>query len=324
MVLVLSGKDLRETLSMKEAISAVEEGFRSSKSAVVPRRIPLNIPEHEGLFLYMPAYVSDLRALVVKEVSVHKNNPGRGLPTVRGTVLLNDPEDGSLLAIMDGAILTAIRTGATTGVATKYLARGDSAVLGIFGAGVQARTQLEAVAEVRHIKLTRVFDVHRFRAEKFSVEMSRELGIDVIPAGSPEEVLSGADIIVTATTSKTPVFSGELVEEGMHINGVGSHTPDARELDTSTIVKSRLIVDSREACLEEAGDVIIPIREGAISESHIKADLGEVVRGDKDGRKNDKEITVFKSVGLALEDAVVALRAYKIASEKGFGRPVEL
>ncbi|MCX8182709.1 MAG: ornithine cyclodeaminase family protein [Candidatus Methanomethyliaceae archaeon] len=324
MTLLLDKDVLRKSLPMKEAISAVEEGFRLSKTALVPQRIPLKIERHNAVFLYMPAYVGGMDALVVKEVSVHPDNPKKGLPTVQGTILLNDPSSGSLLAILEGGSLTAIRTGATTGVATKYLSRRDATNLGIFGCGVQARTQLEAIACVRRIHKAKVYDINATAAKKFAFEMSELLGIDVKIANSPRDVLEGMDIIVTATTSKIPVFSGEWIAPGTHINGIGSHTPDARELDTETIRRSRVIVDSREACLEEAGDIIIPINEGAITVDHIKADLGEVVRGECDARTSDEEVTVFKSVGLALEDAVVALRAYIIARDKGLGKIIEL
>lgn len=324
MALILDKNTVRESLPMKEAISAVEDGFRFIKTAVVPQRLPIKIERYNAVFLYMPAYVGGVDALVVKEVSVHPDNLQKGLPTVRGTVLLNNPSDGSLLAILDGGSLTAIRTGATTGVATKYLARRDATTLGMFGCGAQAKTQLEAVACVRSIRRAEVYDINHAAARAFAVEMSKSLGIDVQVKESPEEVLDGADIIVTATTSKSPLFNGSLVEPGTHINGIGSHTPDSRELDTETIRRSRLIVDSREACLREAGDIIIPIGEGTITEEHLKADLGEVVRGEREGRTNDEEITVFKSVGLALEDAVAALRAYKIATEKGLGKIIDL
>ena len=323
-VLVLNRDELRECLPMKEAISAVEEGFKHYKDAKSPRRVSISLEEHQGLFLYMPAYIGGVEALTIKEVSVHRNNPVKGLPTVQGTLLLNDPKEGTLLAIMEGGTLTAIRTGATTGVATKYLARRDSRVLGIFGAGVQARTQVEAINCVRSLSLVKVYDINPQAARSFSVSISKELGIDVIMAESPRDVLDGADIVVTATTSKNPVFSGEWVSPGTHINGIGSHTPGSRELDSETIRRCRLIVDSRESCLEEAGDVIIPIREGVITESHIKAELGEVVAGEKEGRLGEDDVTVFKSVGLALEDAAASLRAYQIALRKGVGLKIWL
>ncbi|MGQ9759290.1 MAG: ornithine cyclodeaminase family protein [Candidatus Methanomethylicaceae archaeon] len=322
MVLLLDRNELRRALPMKEAISAVEEGFRLSDSAIIPSRIPIRIEGYNALFLYMPAYVGGIGALAIKEVSVHAENPKKGLPTVQGTVLLNDPIDGSLLAIIEGGSLTAIRTGATTGVATKYLARGDASIVGIFGGGFQARTQLEAITCVIDVRLAKVYDINRDAAKKFSGEMSRLLGIDVMVAENPEEVVKYSDIIVTATTSKTPVFSGEWVVKGTHINGIGSHTPDSRELDSETIRRSRLIVDSRDACLKEAGDIMIPIKEGTITKAHIKGELGEVVRGEVDGRTSDEEITTFKSVGLALEDAVTAFRAYKIAMSEGIGKEV--
>jgi ornithine cyclodeaminase/alanine dehydrogenase len=330
MVRTLSGGDLRAALPMRDAIGAVEEGFKmmARGKAVVPQRVPLNIEEYSGVMFYMPAYIKGKDALVIKEVSVYPENSRRGLPTIQGTVLLNDPRSGRLLAIMDGAVLTAIRTGAATGVATRHLARVDVAAATIFGAGAQARTQLEALVEVRGIRKVKVYDVSLEAATRYSATMSRELGVDVTVARDSREAISDADVVVTATTSKTPVFKGEWLNEGTHINGIGSHHPDARELDTSTILrakgKGKIVVDSREACLMEAGDIIIPIKEGVIAEGDIHAEIGEIVNGTKAGRTSNWEVTLFKSVGLAVQDAAAALAAYSTALKKGIGRDVDI
>lgn len=327
-VRVISSKDLMVALPMGDAIRAVEEGFRKMAQgrAVIPQRVQLNIEEYNGVMLYMPAYIKGQDALVIKEVSVYPENSKRGLPTIQGTVLLNDPRNGKLLAIIDGGALTAIRTGAATGVATKYLARSDATTASIFGAGTQARTQLEALVEVRGIRKVKVYDLLPEAATSYSTRMSRELGIDVVVAKDPREAVNKADVIVTATTSRTPVIKGEWLETGTHINGIGSHYPNTRELDTSTILraKGKIVVDSREACLKEAGDIIIPIKEGAITEVDIHAELGEIINGTKVGRTSDREVTLFKSVGLAVQDAIAALTAYSAAIKKGIGNDVNI
>lgn len=326
MVLVLKRKDLEEILSMKEVIDAVEKAFLEffNGTAKVPLRTIIDVEKHEGTMLYMPCYLEGNDALAIKIVSVYEKNLKKGLPTIFATVLVNDPETGKPLAIMEGGYLTAMRTGATSGVATKYLARKDSKVVGIIGAGVQARTQLWAVCEVRHIEKALVYDVDVKRAKVFAEEMSKKLGIDIEVAKSSEEVAKNSDVLVLATTAKEPVINGEWIKEGTHITSIGWVGPKGRELDSKTVKKSKLIVDSKEAVLSESGDIIIPIREGIIDKNHIYAELGEIVSGIKKGRVSDEEITLFKSVGLAIEDAITAKLAYEKALEKGIGIEIEL
>ena len=327
LVLVLSREDIGKILTMKTTIEAVEEAFKlfNEGKAKMPLRPAIRAEEHNGLILYMPAYIGGMEALAIKVVSVYPDNPKKySLPTILGTILLNDPKTGGLLAVMDGGLITAMRTGAVSGVATKHLSRVDSEKVGIFGAGAQARTQLMATCEVRPIKKAHVYDIYPEAAKKYAKEMSEKLGIDVIPVDEPIKAVKDCDIICTATTSKKPIFKGEWVEEGTHINGIGSHIPEARELDTTIIKRAKIIVDSYDACLKEAGDLIIPIKEGAISKDHIYADLGEIITGKKIGRKDEKEITLFKSVGLAIQDASTALKAYQTAIKMGVGKTITL
>jgi ornithine cyclodeaminase/alanine dehydrogenase len=274
----------------------------------------------------MPAYLQELGALACKIVTVYKDNPAKhNMPVVVGKVLLQNPETGDVTCIMDGGYLTAIRTGAASGVATKYLARKDEGqVAGIFGAGVQAGAQLWAVAVARHLSKAVVYDTVDKAAEAFIKTWSEKLNLEIIRADSPDGVLKQADIICAATSSATPIFNGGSVREGTHINGIGSHTPNARELDTMVIKRSVLVADSYEACLSEAGDIMIPIEEGAIDKSHMKAELGEVVTGAKPGRQNDNEITIFKSNGLAIQDTATAKLVYDKASQAGIGVNVDI
>ncbi len=326
-MLFLSKKDLESVLTMRDTIAAVEEAFKelASGTAVMPTRVGLTVGDRAGWVGAMPAYLSRANALTTKIVTSYKNNPSKyGLPTVMAIIVLNDPETGKPEAVLEGTFITAMRTGAASGVATKYLARKDAKVVGIFGAGTQAKTQLEAIREVRNVHSAVVYDIVRDRGERFAEETSRSLGIDVRTEDDPEGVVEELDIVVTASTSKTPVFNGDYLKIGTHVNAIGSFTPDARELDDSAVRRSKIVVDSLQAALEEAGDLIIPLRSGVIHRSDIHAELGEIVAGLKLGRENDYEITLFKSVGLGIQDAAAANLAYRKAREAGIGTKIEL
>jgi ornithine cyclodeaminase/alanine dehydrogenase len=303
---------------MEAAFSELANG-----TAILPLRTAITPPD--GLSLYMPAYLKSMEALACKVVTVYKNNPARhNLPTTIGKVLLQDPATGDVICIMNGGYLTAVRTGAASGVATKYLARKDDGqVAGIFGAGVQAKMQLWAVAEARILSRAIVYDISQEAAVGYVKEMREKLGLPVSIATSPEEILE-ADIICTATSSATPIFDGNKVKEGTHINGIGSHTQTARELDTAIVRRSKFVGDSREACFKEAGDIIIPVNAGEIPESHFYAELGEIITGKKGTRTNDREITLFKSNGLAIQDAATARLVYEKAVTAGIGIHVEI
>jgi alanine dehydrogenase len=325
MTLILNREDVVSLLDMKDCMNAVERAFSefACGSAVLPLRI--NITPPDGLALYMPAYLKEMNALACKVVTVYKNNPAKfKLPTTIGKLMLQNPETGEVICIMDAGYLTAVRTGAASGVATKYLARENGAMTaGIFGAGVQAKMQLWAVSEARKLSKVLVYDTSRDAMKKFAAEMKANLKVDIVTASSPDEALE-ADIICTASSSPTPVFDGKYVKEGTHINGIGSHTPGARELDTEIIKRSKFIGDSKTACFNEAGDIMIPLKEGAIDESHFHAELGEVITGRKPGRETEKEITLFKSNGLAIQDAAAAKLVYDKAIEKGVGQEISL
>ncbi|MFC1726030.1 ornithine cyclodeaminase family protein [candidate division KSB1 bacterium] len=325
MALILNRNDVMAVLNMPDCMDVVDKAFAelANGTAILPLRI--NITPPDGLSLYMPAYLKNSAALACKVVTVYKNNPKRfNIPVVIGKVLLQNPETGDVICIMDGGYLTAVRTGAASGVATKYLARKeDNQTAGIFGAGVQAKMQLWAVAEARNLSKAYVYDISDEAAGSFASEMSEKLDLEIITADSPEKLLD-TDILCTATSSSTPIFDGSKVKEGTHINGIGSHTPNARELDSEIIKRSKFIGDSKEACFNEAGDIMIPLKEGSIDESHFYAELGEIVTGKKEGRINDKEITIFKSNGLAIQDAATAKLIYEKASVANIGIEVEI
>jgi ornithine cyclodeaminase/alanine dehydrogenase len=327
MVLFLTRKDVESVLTMKDAIDAVEDGFREHGLGAVnmPLRTVIRVAKHNGSVLFMPASIEGMGALGVKVVSVYSDNPSKhNLPTTQGIVLLNDPENGSALAVMDGTYLTAMRTGAASAVATKYLAKKDAKTVGIIGTGVQGRTQIRGIAEVRDVQKVRAFDVVPERCSSFCEEIRKELEVDAMPVSSPELAVKGSEIVATSSTSKTPVLIGDWLDKGAHVNAIGSHTPDARELDASAVKRAKLIVDSREVALREAGDIMIPISQGIIPAEHIYAELGEIVTGKKAGREGLSEITIFKSQGLAIQDVSTANKIYRLAKMRGVGKELAL
>ena len=326
MALLLNKDDVTKVLEMSECIDVVEKAFAELASGTADMPLRINITPPDGLSLYMPAYLRQMGALGCKVVTIYKNNPTKhNMPTTIGKVLLQNIETGDVTCIMDGGYLTAVRTGAGSGVATKYLARSDKGqIAGIFGAGVQAMTQLWAMAIVRDLAKAYVYDVADEAATKFIKEMSAKLNLEIARADSPEQILQEADIICTASSSPTPLFDGNKVKPGVHINNIGSHTPTTREMDSTIIKRSTVIADSYQACLNEAGDIMIPIQEGVIDKSHLQAELGEVVIGKKPSRRDAKEITLFKSNGLAIQDMATAKLVYEKALQSGIGIEVKV
>ena len=329
-MLVLQAADLRAALPMAEAIAAMKRAFASLSdgSAQVPLRSRVVVSRHGGECLVMPALVEDVAgtALALKVVSVFPRNPQQyGLPTLHAAVVVLDPHTGRPTALLEGGTLTAIRTGAASGAATDLLARPDSHVAAIFGAGVQARTQLEAICTVRLIRTVWIYDRIPARIEPFVRELAGHGPIpeDLRVAASPQEAVRDADVICTATTSLTPVFDDADLKPGVHINGIGAYTPAMAEVPPATVKRALVVVDSRAAALAEAGDLIQPIQTGLISETHLHAELGELVLGRKHGRARAEQITFFKSVGVAVQDAVAAQVAVQNAQRLGLGQPVE-
>jgi len=325
MVIILTMSDLKSLLDMREVIEVVELSFKELQNgtAIMPKRATITLNKMYGWMGVMPAYLEKMGSLSTKIVTVFEKNLERNLPTIMATVILNSPETGEPLAIMDGTYITAMRTGAASGVATKYLSRRDSKVVGVFGAGVQARTQLMAMCAVRDIERAYVYDKLEGRASEYATEMSKELNIPV-EVCEPENLVKKSDIIITATTSKTPVFDGNLVKPGTHLNLIGSFKPNVREVDDKVIKKSKIVVDQKSAALEEAGDLIIPMKAGIISEEDLYAELGEIVTGIKQGRTSASEITLFKSVGLGIQDCATAWLAYIKAKKKGIYEEIDL
>lgn len=328
MPLLLNRENVKSVLNMKDCINVVESAFAelSNGTAALPLRNNISQKDNlPGLALYMPAYLKELNALACKVVTVYKDNPGKfNLPTTIGKVLLQDPESGDVICIMDGGYLTAVRTGAASGVANKYLAKKEGKQnIGIYGTGVQAQMQLWAMKETVEIDKVLVYDINNEAAENFVKTMTETHGLEINKATNSDDLLD-TDIICTATSSPTPLWDGTKLKPGTHINNIGSHSPNARELDTETVKRSKFIGDSKEACFNEAGDIMIPIEEGAITENHFYAELGELVTGKKSGRIHNEEITVFKSNGLAIQDVATAKLIYDKALAAGIGNNVDI
>jgi alanine dehydrogenase len=325
---VLTADDVRQALPMKVAVEAMKEAFAqfSKGEARLPLRSRIEVPEQDGITLFMPAMLDASQDMAIKIVSVFPRNPEKDLPTIHAVVIALDTQFGRPSAVMEGASLTAIRTGAASGAATDLMARPDSKTAAIFGSGVQARTQLEAVCTVRDIKEVFVFSLDEEGLPVFVDDMR---GAGPIPENihipkDPQEAVAGADVICTATTSYSPVFDHKDVKPGTHINAVGSFTPEMQEINSDTVRAARIVVDSREAALVEAGDLIIPLEEGYIDRQDMDTELGEIVLGDKPGRTDDEQITLFKSVGIAVQDVIAASHALKGAQKAGIGQILEL
>jgi len=322
---VLSREDVSKSLSMDEAIDLMCEAFAqlSCGDAVVPVRHTMELPQEEARVLVMPAYLARNRKIGIKLVSIMDRNPAHGLPYIQASLMLLDGQSGQLLALMDGELLTAIRTGAASGLATRLLAREDAQVVAIIGAGVQGRFQLEAVCEVRPIERAIIFNRNRPKAEQFVDEMNRALAAEVTVASHAGQ-LAEADIVCAATTATSPIFDSRHLKVGVHINAVGAYKANMCEIPPETVAAARLVVDHRASCLLEAGDVVQAIEAGIIDASHIYAEIGEVAAGSVPARESHTEITLFKSVGNAVQDLAAASRALQNAEKLGLGTRVQL
>lgn len=323
---ILTAAEVAQALPMADAIAGMREAYAqySTGQADVPLRMRLEAPEVDGVALFMPAYLAQTRDLALKVVSVFPRNGERGLPILHALVLALDAATGQPLAVLEGGALTAIRTGAGGGLSAEILARPDATRLALFGSGVQARAGLQAVCQVRPIREVRLFTLNPNHGAALIHDMA---GRGPIPeqlrlCATPADAVRGADIVYCATTSATPVFDGADLTPGAHVIGVGSYTPAMQEVDSRTIRRALLVVDARASVLAEAGDVVIPLAQGMISAEHIHAEIGEIVAGLKAGRTRPDQITFFKSVGLAVQDAVAARLALANAARLGLGQLV--
>ena len=320
-VRILTAADINRCFSMPQAINAMKSAFTqlSEGTAIVPDRVSVYVDA--GVSLYMPGYLPEGGHLAAKIVTVFPENRKSGFPVIQGVVLVLDSETGEVKALMDGSYITALRTGAASGLATDILALPDSSVLTVFGAGAQARTQVEAVRAVRTIEEIRIVDKSSENAELFAGEID---GAHVTVMEDARQAVSGAQVIITATDSLEPVFPGSVLGSGTHVNAIGAFTPEMRELDGDLVSKAKVVVDYRETVMVEAGDLTQAIDEGVFSLDQIHAELGELVNESRPGRENSEEITVFKSVGNAVQDVAVAGAILEQAESLESGSLVDL
>lgn len=328
-MLILSQEDIAGSITMTEAIRAVENAFEAYANGhtLTPLRISMSTSDRAGHFLYMPSLVDPKgkpAALSIKVYAEFARNPQQGLPLAHAYCLLIDPTDGHLLALLEGMYVTGIRTGAASAVAAKYLAREGAERLGLIGTGFQSFFQAWGLSQVRPIRHLVVYDRSSASMRAFAKKAEQELHLSANCACSPDEVAASSDIVVTATNSCRPVFDGTKLRDGTTVIAIGSFHPNEREVDSETVVRSKIYVDSYEGALAEAGDLLIPIKQGEISEGSIKGELSELVTHRVPGRQSDEEVIFFKAVGLAIEDTAVAETIYAQAVKKQKGVPVSL
>lgn len=330
-MLILNGKDISALFTMKEAIDAAKDAFRMQSAGMVeaPVRQKLLGEKEQDCILFMPGSVGERKTAGIKIVSVFPGNKALNRPVVSATMLVLDSHTGETLCLLDGTALTQLRTGAAAGAATDILARPDAKIAALFGAGGQAMRQLEALLTVRNLEEVRVYSRSPEQRKDFACAMDKLFGetysVRILAADTADYAIEGADIISAATTSFTPVFDGSLVKPGAHVNGSGSFTLSMQELD-ETLIRTcdKLYIDAWDACEEEAGDIIIPMKAGKFGRERVNGELGELIMGKIPGRTSEKEITVFKSVGIAPQDIVTADRIYRAALAKGVGQKVEM
>ncbi len=318
---LLTEEHVRSVLPMADLIAAMESAVARFSAGEVqqPVRTVLQVGPENGLYAVMPAYLDDPAAMGAKLVTVFNSNLARGLPSHLATILLLDPVTGSLAAIMDGRYITEARTAAVSAVSARHLAAAGACRLALIGSGVQARSHAEALATVRRLRDVRVWSPNPASRARFVDEMAGHLGAPLHACDTAEASVADADLIVLATSSTTPVVRDEWVAPGAHIMCVGACRPDQREIDPALTARSRLYVDSRAAALVESGDVVLNIAEGRFTAAHIRGELGEVVLERAQGRASDDEITVFKSLGMAVEDIAAADLVLRRALEQGIG-----
>jgi ornithine cyclodeaminase len=309
---------------MPDLIETMEMALKtfSAGQAVQPVRTVLQVGPGTAFFGVMPAYQPAPAALGAKLVTVFHENHARGLPSHLATIILLDPETGALAAVMDGRYITEARTAAVSAVSVRHMARSDAARLALLGSGVQARSHLEAIAVVRRLKEVRVWSPTAANRERFAREHAADVDGELRAVSSARDAVENADVIVLATSASTPIVERAWIADGAHICAVGACRPDIREMDGALVAAGRLVVDSRAGARAEAGDIVLAVQEGRIAENHIAGELGEVVAGRIAGRETASQITIFKSLGMAVEDVAAAELTWRRAAERGLGRAV--
>jgi|SRR5213594_821874 ornithine cyclodeaminase/alanine dehydrogenase len=325
-MLLLSEKQVQDLIDIDELIATLEQAHIqcSTGRAVMPVRLVVPLPQIHGRITSMPGFLNDDNALGMKVITYFQDNPKRGLPAILATIMLFSVETGKMIAVMDGSYITAIRTACASAMATRALANRETPVLGILGAGVQARAHIQALSRVRKLQQIKIYSPSGISATKIRKDMESDVGFGVKVAASAEDAVKHSDIVVTVTTAKEPILKSEWLNAGVHINAVGSHRPDLREVDGATLARAKVVVDSREAIMTECGDILLALKEKSIPEDVIHAEIGEVLAGMKSGRESAGEITLYKSVGIAIQDVATANLVYHRALDRKVGTQVEI
>jgi alanine dehydrogenase len=325
-MLVLSEKQLQGLIDIEELIHTLEQAHiqYSTGKAVMPVRLVVPLPQIQGRITSMPGYLNEDKALGLKVVTYFHENSKQNLPAILATIMLFSAATGKMIAVMDGGFITAIRTACASALATQALANPGKVKLGILGAGVQARAHIQALARVRELKQIKIFSPSGASAATIKRDMEKPLAVSIEVAQSAETVVRDSDLLVTVTTAKEPIIKSHWLKPGVHINAVGSHRPDLREIDGVTLSQAKVVVDSREAIMAECGDILLALKERSVSENVIHAEIGEVLAGTRAGRSNADEITLYKSVGIAIQDVAAAQLVYRKALDQNVGTHVEI
>jgi alanine dehydrogenase len=325
-MLILSEEQVRSLIDIEELIAVLEQAHiqYSTGKAVMPVRLVVPLPQIAGRITSMPGYLTEDKALGMKVVTYFQNNPQENLPAILATVMLFSAATGKIIAVMDGSYITAIRTACASAMATRALANPEAPVLGILGAGVQARAHIQALCRVRQLNQIKLYSPSGTNAANIKRELEPVSRAAIDVAKSAEEAVRNSDLVVTATTAQQPILECAWLKPGAHINAVGSHRPDSREIDGPTVARSKVVVDSREAIMAECGDILLAIKEKSITEKHLHAEIGEVLAGTKPGRSSGDEVTLYKSVGIAIQDVATAQLIYHKALELKVGTNVEI
>lgn len=325
-ILLISDEQVKKLLSMEDTIATVEDTFMAKGlgKTQMPPKTYLTFERYDGDVRVMPSYLESLDSAGVKVVNVHPKNPAKyGIPTVMAVIILVDPKNGAVIAIMDGTYITAMRTGAAAAVATKYMARKGSKTLGLVGAGVQARWQLLAISKILKLEEVRVWSLPESSIDAFIRDEEKLYDFKLYPCRSCEECVSGVDVISATTPSTVPVIDRKWVLPGTHINAMGADAPGKEELDPKILLESRIVVDDLTQAIH-SGEINVPISKGIINERNIYGELSEIVNGKKTGRESDEEITVFDSTGLSLLDVSTATQVYNRAKKNNVGTLIRL
>jgi alanine dehydrogenase len=325
-MLVLSEKQVQNLIDIDELIAALEQAHiqYSTGKAVMPVRLVVPLPQIHGRITSMPGYLNEDKALGMKVVTYFQDNPKQNLPAILATIMLFSSDTGKMIAAMDGGYITAIRTACASALATRTLANPNTPVLGILGAGVQARAHIQALTRVRQLHRIKLYSPSGKSARSIKQDLEKPCGIPIEVVDSAQAAVRDSDLLVTVTTAKVPIVQVEWLKPGVHINAVGSHRPDLREIDGATLKRAKVVVDSREAVMAECGDILLALKEQSIGAADIHGEIGEILAGTKAGRSSPSEVTLYKSVGIAIQDVAAAQLVYRKALERNVGTNVEI